>query len=257
MSKVDDALLSIFSLGSSTERALGAAGLVSTLLRIKNVQPVVVGALAYDRYAEHLDTQPTVLIEAKTPHLPVRIIYEVMSEMLHAQGHQREWNLLGVNIHFGGQFISNHSDLCREVPTDFGIVTLMPVEQLLADLIVATNGPNSDAVATYRAKHLMSVALQDQVEMDWTKLREIADSENYRVGELVAQLRQETKAEMDAALSGAPAPAETSAAPTPTPVASAAPAQPEEDLPAPIEFTEADDVPSTKKETSMVLPAEK
>lgn len=241
MSKVDDALLSIYSLGSATERALGAAGLVSTLLRIKNVQPVVVGSLAYDRYAELTDTQPTVLIEAKTAHLPVRIIYEVMSEMLRAQGHQREWNLLGVNIHFGGQFISSHLDLCREVPTDYGIVTLMPVEQLLADLIVAANGTNPDAIAVYRAKHLMAVALQDQVEMDWTKLREIADSENYRVGERVAQLRQETKAEMDAAT-----------------VAVDAVEEPASDAPAPVEFTEADaDVPSTKKETSMVLPAEK
>jgi len=231
MSKIDDALLNISRIGDSTERALAAGGLISTLLRIKNVQPVVVGQLAYECYAQAVDSHPSITFHTKTPHLPMRIIYEVMSEMLQASGHQRDWNLLGVEVHFGGQFISNYQELCRDVQTDFGIVSLMPVEQLVADMIVAANEPHVDAVAIHRAKRLMGLAMNDVFSLDWSKLRAIADSENYRVGELTAQLRQQTKAELDAATAPEPAPA-----PAPEPEA----ARPE-----------AEPVDSTKEETRL------
>lgn len=233
MSKIDDALLSIYAIGDTTERALAAGGLVSTLLRIKNVQPIIVGQLAYECYAQASDSHPAIQFQTKTPHLPMRIVYEVMSEMLHGQGHQRDWNLLGIDMSFGGQFISPETNLCRDVQTDFGIASLMPAEQLVAELVVATNvTAHPDAMSAHRAKRLMALALQGVFELDWTKLREIADSENFRVGELVAQMRQEAKADLDASK------------PPSSPLKAGVLSEPGED-----------DLPSTKKKTSRVLPA--
>ncbi|MEM1058207.1 MAG: hypothetical protein AAGK14_03085 [Verrucomicrobiota bacterium] len=215
MSRIDDALDAIAQIGESSERTLATCGLISTLLRIKNVQSVVVGPFAYACYAQMQDARPSVLLQTKTPHLPVRIIYEVMAEMLPAHGHQAEWNLLGTQITFGGQFVSEHTELCRDLQTDFGIVSLMPPEQLIADYIVAANQPYQDAVSVHRAKRLMALAMENAFDLDWNQLREIADGENYRVGELAAQLRQQTKAELDAAqASETPAPA---AEPAPEP----------------------------------------
>jgi hypothetical protein len=128
----------------------------------------------------------------------LRTVLEIMREQLHADGSLYQWTVAGIPLRFHDDVTLAHRDLCRDFTTDHGVVKLMPVEEITADLILAAVHPAPDPDAHARAHHLLVNGLAEVFDMDWTVLHHLCHRPDYRVGEQLAQMRLAAKREVDA-----------------------------------------------------------
>lgn len=222
MGKVDEALLQIESIKDWTERAMTLGGLASTLLRLKGVTGIIVGRLAFDIYMGNSNEQEELIIATHTGRFTPRILQEVFGEQLHGTGKMWNWKVADTTVKLTGEAVIERKDLCRDFQTDFGVVKLVPLEELIAERILASFYPKPNEQARFEAKRLLTLGLAESILVDWQVLQELCNSQIYRAGEQLAALRTEAKQEVDAALAAEEALNAATATPPPVPAATEA-----------------------------------
>lgn len=200
MGKIDEALQQIESIKDWTERATTLGGLVSTLLKLKGVTPVIVGRLAYDTYLGNSNEQEELVLASVSGRFTPRIMQEVFGEQLHGTGMIWKWKVANTTVKLTGEAIISRKDLCRDFQSDYGVVKLVPAEELAAERVLASIYPKPNEQARYEAKRILILGLAETLVIDWQALQELCNSELYRVGEQLAALRTEAKQEVDSAL---------------------------------------------------------
>lgn len=200
MGKIDDALLKVESITDPTERAMTLGGLVSTLLKLKSITPIIIGRLAYDTYLGNSNEQKELILATLSGRFTPRVLQEVFGEQLRGTGMMWKWTVAGTTVKLTGEALVQRKDLCRDFQTDFGVVKLLPAEELIADRVLASIYPKPNEQARYEAKRLLILGLAESLAIDWQALQELCNSELYRVGEQLASLRTEAKQEVDSAL---------------------------------------------------------
>jgi hypothetical protein len=203
MGRIDDALVALGKMEDKTQRALELGGLISTLFKLKGVVLMVSGQLAYDSYANTQSEVPALELTVLSGRMTPRIIREVMAGQLYAVSGIERWRLVGVVVRFQAMMALPRGQ-CRDFNTDFGIVKLMPAEELTAERVLAAVFPEPDETVEAQARLLLFNAMTDAFQMDWATLRDICNDPDYRVGEDLARLRAAAKQEVDAVT---PAPA--------------------------------------------------
>jgi hypothetical protein len=197
MSKVDEALDKIKAVEDATERALFVGALITTLLKLKGVMPIIVGQTALDCYSNVSHGRDELLLAFFSGKPTPRVLQEVLGEQLKGEGGVWRWRIANINIRFAGDVYTEHRDLCRDFQTDFGIAKLVPVEELIAERVLAAVYPRDNIEARQEAKQLLVGALMETFLLEWPVLQKICDSPGYRVGEALAVIRAETKKEID------------------------------------------------------------
>jgi hypothetical protein len=223
VSKIDEALARIEATEDTSERAFQLAGLVSTLLKIKGIVPVVIGQTALDCYTNGQNGGRVLNLSVFSGTLNPRIMQEVFGEQLHGKGLLTEWEVAGITIRLEEEFISEHRDLCRDFKSDFGIVKLMPAEDLTAAKLWQATRPEVGEAALLQAKALLINALAETFIMDWDILERVCASPPFQVESLLVQMKLEAEEDLAAIRAESPPPAPEVAAPAtppvPTPVA--------------------------------------
>ena len=189
MGRIDEALSTLGEIKDTTQRALELAGLIATLFKIKGVSLVVTGQLAFDCYANTTSKTPDLGLATFSGKWTPRMLQEIMGAQLGAKGAIRRWTVVGIPVHFTGDLVSSHRELCRDFMTDHGVVKLMPAEEVMAQRILTAVYPHPNEHAQQEARLLLINALTEAFAMDWTALRSICDLPDYRVGEDLAQMR--------------------------------------------------------------------
>jgi hypothetical protein len=197
MDKIEESLHALVRIDDPTERALELAGLIATLFKLRGLVLVVTGELAYASYADTPAKYPQLELAPLSGKLAPRVIQEIMSGQLHAQGFIGRWNVAGVPVRFYNEYSIVLRELCRDFNTEHGVVKLLPAEEITADRILASIYPESNTVAHREAITLLINGLTDAFHMDWIALRKICYHPDYRVGDELAQLRGEAKNRAD------------------------------------------------------------
>ena len=197
MGRIDDSLVALEKLEDTTERALQLAGLLSTLFKLKGVMLVVSGQLAFDCYSNGYTEQPTLDLASFTGKLTPRMILEVMRGQIHAEEAISHWMVARIPIRFQGEISIINRELCRDFTTEYGVVKIVPAEEITADRILASIYPEPNEVAHDQARLLLLNGVTDAFRMDWTALHKICHLPEYRIGEELAQLRLAAKREAD------------------------------------------------------------
>ncbi len=200
MGKIDEALGQIESIQDHTERAMTLGGLVSTLLKLKGITPIIVGRLAYDTYLGNSNEQKELILATLSGQFTPRILQEVFGEQLRGTGMMWKWKVANTTVKLTGEAILSRKELCRDFQTDYGVVKLMPAEELAAERVLASIYPKPNEQARYEAKRILILGLAESLVIDWHALQELCNSELYRAGEQLAALRTEAKQEVDSAI---------------------------------------------------------
>lgn len=200
MGKVDEALLQIESIKDWTERAMTLGGLVSTLLKLKGVTPIIVGRLAYDTYLGNSNEQEELILATLSGRVSPRILQEVFGEQLRGTGIMWKWKVANTVVKMTGEAVIERKELIRDFQSDYGVVKLLPVEELCAERVLASFYPKPHEQSRYEAKRILMLGLAETLVIDWQALQELCNSERYRAGEQLAALRTEAKQEVDSAI---------------------------------------------------------
>jgi hypothetical protein len=208
MGKVDDALDQIALVDNLVERALLLGALSSSLLKLKQVTPVLVGRTAYECYTDSVEGNPGLFLAVAGGKPAPRVLQEVFGAQLKGIGSISEWLILDIRVRLEGGFATELPELCRDFQTDFGVAKLMPAEELTAERVLASFYPVENDEARFEAKMLLAQAMNESFVMDWQALQRLCDSQNYRTGEQLGILRAETRQELDSQIEeGQPSPA--------------------------------------------------
>ncbi|MCE0521386.1 MAG: hypothetical protein LV480_00560 [Methylacidiphilales bacterium] len=214
MRRVDDAIQTLEGMEDGTERALQLAGLISTLFKLKGVILVVTHQLAFDIYADTASEKPEVELAAFAGDLAPRTVLEIMRGQLYGTGSLHHWTVMGTPVRFHRDVVIANRESCRDFTTDYGVVKLLPVEEITADSILAAVYPEPDPEAHARAHRLLVNGLADAFHMDWMVLHALCHRPEYRVGEELAQMRLAAKKDADETGAAADQIGETSPAPS-------------------------------------------
>jgi hypothetical protein len=198
MGKIEDALQKLEAVEDPTARALEVAGLISTVFKLRQVVVVLTGELAFSSYANTTRPEPEVELAPFAGKLTPRLLQEVMGGQLRAEGELRRWTVAGIPVRFQGEITLAARDLCRDLRTEFGVVKLVPAEEITADRILAAVYPGFNPVANQEALTLLTNGLVNAFKMDWAVLGKICHQPDYHVGEELAQLRVLAKQGADA-----------------------------------------------------------
>jgi hypothetical protein len=154
-----------------TLKNLKLASLCSALWRERGVELVVVGGSA---------------------------MQELMG-LLGAKGGPRNWQVAGMFLDLLGPAESFARTLYRKVEAPYGPVIVMKAEDLLAERVLISVYPQPDQTARDCSRALIAVALRNQVAMNWSEVRRVAQLPEYRnlkdCEDLVQQVADELKLE--------------------------------------------------------------
>jgi hypothetical protein len=198
MSRLREALDTIAAIENLPERSLELAGLVSTLFRVRSVELIVTGQLAFDSYAARTSPDAELELAAFEGKLTPRLLQEIMGGELQAEGSLTRWTLLGIPIRFRFESSLALRNLCRDLRTQHGVVRLWPAEEITAERVLAAVFPAANPAAERDALAILTNALIDAFDMDWIALRKLCHEPQYRVGEELIELRVQAKRNADA-----------------------------------------------------------
>jgi hypothetical protein len=198
MGRIHDAILILERTEDGTDRALQLAGLISTLFKIKGVGLVVTGQLAYEVYANTSTDRPSLELAVIAGDLAPRTVMEIMRGQLYARGSIYQWTVAGIPVSFYPKAVLANIDMCRDFTTSNGVVLVLPVEEILADRILAAVYPEADSEMHEQAHSLLVSGLAEAFIIDWTVLHTLCHRPDYRIGEELAKMRLQAKRDIDA-----------------------------------------------------------
>jgi hypothetical protein len=182
-----------------TLKSLKLASLCSALWRERGVELVVVGGSAIEFLTDGAYASGDLdLCHTTGMTLPIRDRQELMG-LLGAKGGPRNWQVAGMFLDLLGPAESFARTHYRKLEAPYGPVVIMKAEDLLVERVLISVYPQPDVAARECSMMLIAVALRNQIAMDWTEVRRIAQLPEYRnVKEceaLVQQLADELKLE--------------------------------------------------------------
>lgn len=159
---------------------LKLASLCSTLFLARDVELVVVGGSAIEFYTEGAYTSGDVdlcVIRSREP-LTVRLRQEIMGQ-LRAKGGPRSWEVAGAYIDILGSFENLARTRVRTIAAPYGDVKVSPVEELVVERVLVSRYPQDYPPALDCAKKILAAGLQDEIEVDWTEVKRLANESAY------------------------------------------------------------------------------
>jgi hypothetical protein len=182
-----------------TLKSLKLASLCSALWRERGVELVVVGGSAIEFLTDGAYASGDLdLCHTTGATLPIRDRQELMG-LLGAKGGPRNWQVAGMFLDLLGPAESFARTRYRTLEAPYGPVLVMKAEDLLVERVLISVYPQPDQTARDCARMLIAVALRDQVAMNWSEVRRVAQLPEYRnlkeCEELVQQMADELKLE--------------------------------------------------------------
>jgi hypothetical protein len=200
VTKVEESLAQIQAIPDLSERALMLGGLISTLMKVKGVQPVIVGQTAFECYTNAENGQGILHLSIFAGKATPRINQEIFGDTLKGKGVLSEWKIADITVKIEEEFTCENRDLCRDFNTDYGIAKLAPAEDITAARLWAASSPRRDAKSREEAKLLIYCALAEAFAMDWEALQTLAGSPAIQADLMLATLRSEAQEELNAAI---------------------------------------------------------
>jgi hypothetical protein len=178
--KIKSALADITAEQDPTLKSLKMASLVSALWAEHGVELVVVGGSAIEILTDGAYTSGDLdLCYTNKASVPLRQRQEVMG-LLGAEGGPRSWQVAGMFVDLLGDAESFARTPYRRIQGPYGEVQVMKAEDLLVERVLVSVYPSETPSARDCARMLISVALRNQIEMDWDEVRRIAKRPEYR-----------------------------------------------------------------------------
>jgi hypothetical protein len=164
-----------------TRRAAKLASLCCALFRERGTELVVVGGSAIELLTEGAYTSGDLDLCPLTPASPpLRERQEIMAQ-LGARGGPRSWEVAGMFVDLLGPLERLARTPLRKLEGAYGLVQIMPPEELLVERVLVSVYPQADAPARQCAKKLAAVALGGAVEVDWKEVSRLARRKEYRI----------------------------------------------------------------------------
>ena len=179
-SKIDCALADITAEQDPTIKSLKMASLCSALWAERGVELVVVGGSAIEILTEGAYASGDLdLCHVNKATLPIRERQEIMG-LLGAKGGPRNWQVAGMYLDLLGWAESFAHTPYRRVEAPYGSILLMKPEDLLVERVFVSFYAGENKAARDCAKVLASVALREEIEMNWDEVRRLANLPEYR-----------------------------------------------------------------------------
>jgi hypothetical protein len=198
-SKIKSALADITAEQDPTLKSAKLASLCSTLWAERGVELVVVGGSAIEILTEGAYASGDLdMCHANKAILPVSERQEVMG-LLGAKGGPRNWQVAGMYLDLLGPAESFAHTPFRRIEAPYGSFLLMKPEDLLVERVLMSYYLGEIPTARNCARILVSVALREEIEMDWDEVRRLAKLPEYRnlpeCVKLVKEVADELKVE--------------------------------------------------------------
>jgi hypothetical protein len=178
--KIKSALADITAEKDPTLKSAKLASLCSTLWAERGVELVVVGGSAIEILTEGAYASGDLdMCHANKATLPVRERQEVMG-LLGAKGGPRNWQVAGTYLDLLGPVESFSRTPFRRVEGPYGTFLVLQPEDLLVERVLVSYYPEKNPAALKCAKALISVALRNEIKMDWDEVRRVAKMPEYR-----------------------------------------------------------------------------
>ena len=178
--KIKSALADVTTERDPTLKSAKMASLCSTLWAERGVKLVVVGGSAIEILTEGAYASGDLdMCHATKATLPVSERQEVMG-LLGAKGGPRNWKVAGMYVDVLGPVESFARTSFRRIEAPYGSILLMKPEDLLVERVLMSYYTGENQTARNCAKILASVALRQEIEMNWDEVRRLANLPEYR-----------------------------------------------------------------------------
>ena len=195
-SKIKFALADITTEQDPTLKSAKLASLCSALWAERGVELVVVGGSAIEILTEGAYASGDLdMCHANKATLPVSERQEIM-ELLGATGGPRNWQVAGMYLDLLGPAESFARTPFRRIEAPYGSLLLMKPEDLLVERVLMSFYTGENQTARNCAKILTSVALRQEIEMNWDEVRRLANLPEYRNLSECAKLVKEVADEL-------------------------------------------------------------
>ena len=178
--RIGSALTDIIAETDPTVKHLKLASLCSFVFAERGFELVVVGGSAIEFYTEGAYTSGDVdlcVMHSREP-LTIRLRQEIMGQ-LRAKGGPRSWEVGGAYIDILGSFENLARTRVRTIVAPFGDVKVSPVEELIVERVLVSKYPQDYPPALDCAIKILAAGLQDEIEVDWTEVKRLANASAY------------------------------------------------------------------------------
>ena len=194
--KIRAALADITAEQDPTLKSAKLASLCSALWAERGVELVVVGGSAIEILTEGAYASGDLdMCHATAATLPIAQRKEIMG-LLGAKGGPRNWQVGGMYLDLLGPVESFARTPFRRVEAPYGSFLLMKPEDLLVERVLVSFYTGENKTARDCAKVLAAVALRKEIEMNWDKVRRLANLPEYRNFPECAKLVQKVADEL-------------------------------------------------------------
>ena len=190
--KIQAALADITAESDPTLKHLKLASIVSAVFREHGVELVVVGGSAIEFYTEgaYVSGDLDLCVDDKGTRPSARLRQELMGS-LGAKGGPRSWQVGGLYVDLLGSLENLARTSLRRINAQYGEIRICPVEDLMVERILSSHYPNDFPSDLECAKKILAAALLDEVEVDWSEVRRLAESPAYNNWNRVKELTDE------------------------------------------------------------------
>jgi hypothetical protein len=178
--KIKSALADITAERDPTLKSAKLASLCSALWAERGVELIVVGGSAIEILTEGAYASGDLdLCHASKAALPIAEQKEIMG-LLGAKGGPRNWQVAGMYLDLLGPAESFARTPYRRIEAPYGSFLVMKPEDLLVERVLMTFYLGESQTARNCARILISLALRDEIAMDWGEVRRLANRPEYR-----------------------------------------------------------------------------
>lgn len=177
---IQTALADITAESDPTLKSAKLASLCSALWAERGVELVVVGGSAIEILTEGAYASGDLdMCHANKATLSVAERKEIMG-LLNAKGGPRNWQVAGMYLDLLGPAESFAHTPFRRIEAPYGSFLVMKPEDLLVERVLMTFYLGESESARQCAKALASVALRNEIAMNWDEVRRVANQPEYR-----------------------------------------------------------------------------
>ncbi|MGI8966213.1 MAG: hypothetical protein ACR2H1_09035 [Limisphaerales bacterium] len=180
--KITSALKNISAEKDATLKSQKMASLCSALFLERGIELVVVGGSAIEFYTEgaYASGDLDLCYSNLSKPLSLRLRQEIMGQ-LGAEGGPRSWQVAGIFVDILGPIETLARTPFRELDAPFGPVKMAQQEELLVERTLISVYPGPNEAALNCAKKFLSLALSEELRMDWNEVKRLADRPEYRI----------------------------------------------------------------------------
>lgn len=191
MNSLSDRLDLIRTETDQNRKNLRVAEVVSELFRTVGAQPVVVGGSAVEFYTDGAYVSGDVDICFDGPRLPAPRERETVLAPAGEPVSIRSWKIAGVMVDLLGRLETS----ARGPLQQLGQISLIQIEDLIAERILIATAPQFDLDRWRVAKVLLAAGWKNLVALDRAELRRVAQSPDYKVGDELKRMIEEIERE--------------------------------------------------------------